>query len=50
MLINMDPRVASAFHASNAVSLQNGVSYNMLKVGSKRRRPNEEIMQARVTT
>ena len=29
-------------------TVQNGVSYNMLKIRSKRRRPREEILQARV--
>ena len=57
MLIAMDPAVAAAFHASTAVSrkylganfgdlltflVQNGVGFNMLKSGSKRRRTAKE--------
>jgi len=34
----MDPAIADVFLGSTAVSTTNGRSYNMLKVGSKRRR------------
>ena len=75
MLIQMDDRVAAAFHASTAVSrkyifififdelqfviiilssltliniaVQNGVAANMLKIGSKRRRPATEVKSER---
>ena len=43
----MDPEVAKAFHASTAVSLQHGAGANMLKVGSKRRRPPAEVKAER---
>ena len=47
LAINMDPEVAKAFHASTAVSVQNGAGANMLKVGSKRRRPPAEVKAER---
>ena len=78
MLIQMDERVAAAFHASTAVSrkyifvfifdelqfaiinlsllsliiisVQNGVAANMLKIGSKRRRPATEVKSERELT
>ena len=37
-IIDMDPTVAEIFMSSTAVSTTNGRSFNMLKVGSKRRR------------
>jgi hypothetical protein len=39
----MDPTVAEVFLSSTAVSTTNGRSYNMLKVGSKRRRTKSQI-------
>ena len=37
-IIDMDPAIADVFLGSTAVSTTNGRSFNMLKVGSKRRR------------
>jgi hypothetical protein len=42
-IIDMDPTVAEVFLSSTAVSTTNGRSYNMLKVGSKRRRSKAQI-------
>ena len=42
-IIDMDPTVAEVFLGSTAVSTTNGRSYNMLKVGSKRRRTKDQI-------
>jgi hypothetical protein len=43
MMINMDPEIAKIFTQSTSVSLQKGVSSNLMKVGSKRRRTKLEI-------
>ena len=37
-IIDMDPAIADVFLGSTAVSTTNGRSFNMLKIGSKRRR------------
>ncbi len=42
-IIDMDPTVAEVFLSSTAVSTTNGRSFNMLKVGSKRRRSKAQI-------
>ena len=47
LAIDMDPEVAKAFHASTAVSVQHGAGANMLKIGSKRRRPPAEVKAER---
>ena len=39
----MDPTVADVFLGSTAVSTTNGRSFNMLKVGSKRRRSKAQV-------
>ena len=41
--IELDPQIYAAFQASNAVSTQKGVSSNLMKVSSKRRRGKQEI-------
>ena len=42
-IIDMDPTVADIFLNSTSVSTTNGRSYNMLKIGSKRRRSKAQI-------
>ena len=42
-IIDMDPTVAEVFLSSTAVSTTNGRSFNMLKIGSKRRRTKDQI-------
>ena len=42
-IIDMDPTVADVFLGSTAVSTTNGRSFNMLKVGSKRRRSKAQV-------
>ena len=43
MMIAMDPEIFQAFTASTKVSLTKGVSSNMMKTVSKRRRTKREI-------
>jgi len=43
MMIAMDPEIFQAFTASTKVSLTKGVSSNMMKTVSKRRRTRREI-------
>ena len=42
--IELDPAIAQAFNSSTAVSTSKGVSADMLKIGSKRRRTKEEVI------
>ena len=42
--IQLDPAIAQAFASSSAVSTSKGVSADMLKIGSKRRRTKEEVL------
>ena len=44
MGIELDPAIAQAFNSSIAVSTSKGVSADMLKIGSKRRRTKEEVI------
>ena len=41
--IELDAEVAEAFRNSRAVSTNHGNSYNLMKVGAKRRRTKDEI-------
>ena len=41
--IQMDPEIARIFNASNAVAVNIGISNNLMKAGSKRRRTKREI-------
>ena len=47
MMIEMDPGIYQAFAASTKVSLSKGVSANMMKAVSKRRRTRREIEDER---
>ncbi len=49
MMINMDPEIAKIFTQSTSVSLQKGVSSNLMKVGSKRRRTKLEIEEQKLS-
>ena len=42
-IIDMDPAIANVFLGSTSVSTTNGRSFNMLKIGSKRRRNKAQI-------
>ena len=41
--IQMDPEIAAIFNSSNAIAVNKGVSNNLMKAGSKRRRTKTEI-------
>ena len=43
MMISMDPEMAAKFRASTHVSLSKGISANLLKDSSKRRRTQRQI-------
>ena len=49
MMIAMDPEIFQAFSASTKVSLTKGVSSNMMKTVSKRRRTKREIEEQKQT-
>ena len=43
LYIELDPEIAQVFHNSNAVSTQQGSSYNLMKSSAKRRRSKKQI-------
>jgi len=45
MSIVMDPEIAAIYKESKAVSTNQGVSYNLLKASSKRRRTKAQIVE-----
>ena len=43
LLLDLDPDIAKAFHASVNISTSNGISAHILKAGSKRRRTQADM-------
>ena len=43
LYIELDPEIAQVFNDSNAVSTQQGSSYNLMKASAKRRRSKKQI-------